>query len=260
MSGHAERYAARRTQERVPAALLSAAIVALLGWALIAGLGVSVPSVTSDALKIFSVVPPPPKPPPPPPTPDIVRRHRTPRPEGAAAPPNLKAKPTEVVAPEPIVPVTIPPPVVSAKVAGPGTAASAGAAPIPGPGTGAGGIGIGTGSGGRGNGDGGGGGGGRETGPRLIRDDHRGIRFPQSAPAGLYRLTIRYAVEPDGSVADCRIIRSSGNTEIDGMTCSNAERRLLYKPCRDEEGRAVLCWIVRDEEWTIQHDRADRRG
>ena len=248
----ANRYQGSGVRQRLPAALLSAAIVALLGWLLVTGLGVLMPAVPNDPLKLFSVMPPAP----PPPEADIVRRHRTPRPEGAAAPPNLKAKPTEVVAPEPIVPVTAPPPVVVATVAGPGIAAVAGAAPIRGPGTGAGGIGTGRGSGGRGNGDGGGG--GRETGPRLIRDDHRGIRFPQSAPPGRYQLTIRYAVEPDGRVDDCRILISSGNVEIDGMTCSNAERRLRYKPCRDGDGRAVLCWIVRDEEWTIKHDRTDR--
>ncbi len=72
----------------------------LLGWALIVGLGVDIPRAAQGALATFDILPPPPDPPPPPPVPQVVRAGR---PEGRAAPPNLRSKATEIVATPPVV-------------------------------------------------------------------------------------------------------------------------------------------------------------
>ena len=131
-------------RDRILSAAGAAALCAALGYALILGLGVSLPSAIPDALKTFAVGPPPP----PPPLEKVVPRPaKSHRPEGAASPANLRSKATELVAPIPIVPPVIPPPIVAALKPGVGSAATTGAAPVPGPGTGAGGEGDGTGSG-----------------------------------------------------------------------------------------------------------------
>ena len=105
----------------------------VLGYALLNGLVVPMPAAVSDALKVFDAAPPPPPPPE-----EKVRPRPSPsrKPEGAASPPNLKSKATEVVAPPPVVPVVVPPPVVVAEKAGVGAQATAGASDVRGPGTG----------------------------------------------------------------------------------------------------------------------------
>jgi protein TonB len=190
----------------------------------------------------------------PPPPPRIRPEHeRSRRREGAASPPNLEARPTEVVAPPPVIPQ--PPPLPAAPIAGPGDKPTAGAAPIPGPGTGAGGQGNGTGSGGSGNGPGGGGGEGGETPPRHIRGTIRDGDYPRgAATAGIGgTVSVIYAVETDGRATHCAITRSSGNAELDETTCRLIEERFRFEPSRDRNGRPIRSRIVQDHEWDVQN-------
>ena len=92
-------------RERAAAAILVAAVVALLGYALLLGLASSVLRQPAEAIKLLDLLPPPP---PPPPEPERERPKQARR-EGAASPPNLRSKATPVVAPTPIVPqVSVP--------------------------------------------------------------------------------------------------------------------------------------------------------
>src|SRR3546814_17079936 len=106
------------------------------------------PVAASDALKLFEVLPKPP--------PRIEKitppRVGSKKPKDAASPPNLKAKPTEIVAPPPVVLPIVPPSVTAASTPGVGSDPSAGASDVSGPGTGSGGQGTGTGGGGAGEG------------------------------------------------------------------------------------------------------------
>ena len=176
-------------QERLSSAIAVAMFHALLGYAFVTGLGIDVVEVVDDRLKIFDVAVLPPPPPIQEATPakeksvEPVKRPRpAPKdPEGAAAPPNIKSRPTEIVAPKPEIRLPVPSPVIAAPIAGPGAAATSGNAPFRGPGTGAGGVGTGTGSGRFGNGGGGGGGGGVVSKARWIGG--AAARFGLSLPA-----------------------------------------------------------------------------
>ena len=122
-----------RDHDRVKAMIGVAVLHGLLGYALTSALGIQVPIRERDDLKLFALTPE---------NPPIAREPVRPRSareqkEGAAAPPNLKAVPTPVVAPPPEVRLAPPPPVIAAPVAGLGGDPSAGAAEVPGPGTGA---------------------------------------------------------------------------------------------------------------------------
>ncbi len=220
-------------RDRLKSALGVAAFHALLGYALLTGLGFSPVQDVAQELRLFDVVEPPPPPPPavpPPPRKKIEAKNPKPKdPEGAASPPNLKDTPTPVVAPKPEIPLPVPPPIVTAPVGGQGNAAKAGAAPVPGPGTGSGGVGNGLGSGEYGTGTGGGGGGGigRPTRARHIR----GSIGPSDYPDRAYRarttgvVGLRFVVAPDGYVSDCAVTRSSGSRELDDTTCRLILRR-----------------------------------
>lgn len=237
-------------RDRLISALLSAGLVALLGWLLVTGLGVRMPGAVERALETFEVAPPAP----PPPVPIVPAPARNRRPEGEAAPPNLRSTATPVVAPVPIVIVRLPSPVPAAPVADFGGDPTQGAAAVPGPGTGAGGIGDGRGSGGRGDGDGGGWEGEEETPPRRIRGRLRYADHPQAGAAGGVSdtVSVRYYVEVDGRVSGCRVTASSGNAALDATTCRLITERFRYRPSLDARGRPVRSVVVVDHDWGVE--------
>jgi protein TonB len=252
-------FASRR--DRMAAAAGVAALEALLGYVLITGLHVARGMPAPDTLRILNLAPPPPPPPlkkpkPPPHTSKAVD------PEGAAAPPNLRATPTEIVRPPPP-PIVLPPPppVAAAPIAGTGAAPTAGAAPVPGPGTGAGGEGNGTGSGLGGNGIGGGGlgggGRGRTKPPKHIHGRIGNADYPEAAKAAGAQggLWVRYTVQVNGRATNCRVLRSSGNAALDATTCRLIQERFVFRPAKDERGRPFPADLVEEHEW-IMNEKA----
>jgi protein TonB len=237
-------------RSRIVGAALALAVQAALLWLLVFGLALPRYMATDDEdLATFATTPPPP---PPRASPERRKSHRK---QGAAAPRNLRAQATAVVAPPPLI---VPPPtaIVAAPVAGTGVQSSQGASDRPGPGTGAGGFGTGTGSGGRGDGDGW----GDETPPRWKKGRIKDSDYPRAAAeAGASgTVTVRYRVEIDGRATRCAITRSSGNAELDETTCRLIEQRFRYEPSRDADGRPVISYIVRDNDWIIDRIAPDR--
>jgi protein TonB len=237
-----------RNEDRIKGAVGAAVLQGLFLYALINGLAVTMPAATGDDLKLFGIAPEPA----PPPVEKVVPHRGSRKPEGAPSPPNLRAKPTEIVAPPPVLRFVVPPPVVTAPIAGPGSDPSAGASDVRGPGTGSGGVGTGTGSGGSGNGEGAGD--GDETPPRWLRGRIKDSDYPSAAgEAGNNgTVSVRYTVGTDGRVSGCAVTRSSGSAELDETTCRLIEQRFRYAPSRDAQGRAVPSTVVEDHEWVIE--------
>jgi protein TonB len=237
---------------RLTGALAAIAVQALIVLALLLGLRVAMPPGAAESLKLFAV--PPDRPPPPHRIEPAPRKLS--RPEGEAAPPNLRSEATPVVAPPPLVVVTRPPPpIVAAPVPAEGAQASSGASDRPGPGTGAGGIGNGRGSGGSGDGDGS----GEGTPPRLRRGEIRDSDYPASAAElGVGGVVgVRYLVWTDGRVRDCRIDRSSGNAALDEATCRLIEERFRFDPARDGDGEPEPAYLVENHEWVLERVPAE---
>ncbi|MGV3769440.1 MAG: energy transducer TonB [Sphingobium phenoxybenzoativorans] len=240
------------TRDRIAAALAVAVLHAALGFALLFGLRVDAPLRISEELKIFGV---PPEPAPPPKEPrKPASRHESLRPEGAASPPNLKARPTQIAAPPPVLPVLVPPLVIAAPVPGVGNDASAGNAAVRGPGTGSGGTGTGTGSGDDGFGDGDGG----NSPPRWIRGRIKDSDYPKAeAEAGVGgTVSVRYTVETTGRATGCTVTQSSGSADLDAVTCRLVEDRFRYRPSMTPQGRAVRSIIVENHHWVIDREQA----
>lgn len=247
----------RIDRERLASALAVAAVHAALGYALLTGLGVSLPGKVQEVLAAFDVTDPPPPRPDPPPNPPRPLPERAPRDEGAAAPPNLTSRATPIVAPD--TPIPIPPPLTVTELPGVGAEATSGNAERVGPGTGAGGFGDGTGSGRYGNGPGGGGGGERAVPLRsdLGNLDCRDGAF--SCPS--VEITLRFTVGADGRVTDCRVLRASGDADVDRQTCPRAEQRMRFRPARDPSGRKVpaqITWVHDFEARERQPDYDER--
>lgn len=238
----------QENRDRFKSGLGVAAFHLLLGYALITGLGFELPAEVKDKLEVFDVVEPPP-PPEEKPKPAEVRVKA---PEGAASPPSLKANPTPVVAPKPIIKLDVPPPIVSVPLPTPvpiGLDPAAGVAAIPGPGTGTGGEGNGTGAGGQGSGTGGGGG----TPARWLRGRITDADYPDAAvrarASGV--VFLRFVVGRDGRVDSCRVTRSSGNRSLDETTCRLILRRFHYRPALDSEGEPVPATITGEHDWEL---------
>ena len=250
------------TQDRIKSALAAGAFHALLGYALVTGLGIDVTAAVDDRLKLFDV----PDMAVPPPLPEAIplkekAKEPAPRPkpapkdpEGAAAPPNIKSRPTEIVAPEPEIRLPVPSPVIAAPIAGPGAAATSGNAPFRGPGTGAGGVGTGTGSGRFGDGGGGGGGSGPVVPARCIRCElPNSVAPPHLAETGFTgAVHVRFTIQASGRVRPCTVTRSSGDRELDRVTCREIERRYRYRPARDAWGRPVAETLSGPHEWDMR--------
>lgn len=238
--------------------LRSVAAVALihigLGYALLYGLDVRFTRAASDGLRVFDL---PQISPPPPLEEPIPAPMQSKTPEGAAAPPGLKAEASPIVAPVPRIVPVVPPPIAVAALPAQGSAPTAGASDIAGPGPGAGGEGAGTGSGGSGDGTGGG---GIVTRPRHLEGRFRGSDYPRRAgDAGAEGTVLaHYDVGVDGRVSNCRVVRSSGNVDLDETTCRLIERRFRYAPARDADGNAVPDVAGWEEDWWIGPRRQRR--
>ena len=219
--------AGRQDQAKAIAAVV--AVHAALAFIILSGLNVRAVSAAVSALKTFNIEQPPPVPPPPP-------RQRPQqalkKPQGASA---KKAEPSPIVAPPPR--VLVPSPLPAATVAGTGSASTIGA----------GSSGTGTGAGASGYGLGGGGTGGSYTPARKLTKipDHEYRRFAATGTAyGSVAISIR--VNPDGSVSDCRIARSSGNPYADALMCELTIQYVRFSPARDPAGRPVaqdVTWV-----------------
>jgi protein TonB len=260
--------------ERIRGAVPVALVHAVLVYGILSGLAVAFTPEAKRETKVLNLAPPPPLPVPeipmPPPVPDTGETESEvradPREEGAASPPNIESRRTQIVAPT----QERASPVRAATEAGTGSDTTQGAAPVEGPGTGSGGIGTGTGSGDGGDGSGAGGGGGRGEGrlrrPRRIAGRLSDRDYPPGlGEAGVQGpVWVRFAVETDGSVSNCTVTESSGSALLDRHTCDLIEARYRYRPARDGSGRPIRSSLIEYYEWVVQdlpeeHEEPRRR-
>jgi protein TonB len=222
----------RGTADRPEQAKAIAAVVAIhaaLAFVILTGLNVHIVRQAVEQLKTFNLQPPPPRPPVRPP-----QQTRATAEEKPAGEPAKKAEPSPIVAPPQRIPA--PSPLPAAKVAGSGSASSSGAG-VSGSGTGAGGTGTGT----------GGGGGGAYTPARKISKipDREYRRFAATGIAsGSVAIAVR--VNADGSVSNCRVVRSSGSSAADSLMCQLFVQYVRFSPARDPGGRAIaqeITWV-----------------
>jgi protein TonB len=249
----------RIDRDRITAIVGVGLLHGLLGYAFLTGLALDVVRQAGQSLKVFEIVEPPPPPPIEPPRPAM---KPAPEREGAAAPPNLKSRPTPVIAPPPTIKLNVPTPIVAAPEATPlppGPDPTAGNASQAGPGWGAGGQGVGTGSGASGFGAGGG---GIARGAQHVSGELRNSDYPRTAlRMGIEgTVTVRYTIAPDGFAERCVILQTSGSAELDQTTCRLIERRFRYRPARDASGRPVPQDLVKTYDWWLPTLRGERPG
>lgn len=225
------------TADRPDRAKAIAAVIAIhagLAFIILTGLNVPVVQQAVEKLTTINITQPPPPPPvQPPPKPAPVPQAAK-KPQGASA---KKAEPSPVVAPQPKLPV--PSPVPAAKVAGTASATTSGAAS----------SGLGTGAGGIGSGIGGGGTQGFTPARKITKIPNREYRrlADSGMAAGSVAITIR--VNTDGTVSNCRVVRSSGNSYADSLMCQLTVEYVRFSPARDPSGRPVAQDVTFAPNW-----------
>jgi len=229
---YADRRDLGRPRERAFALAAVVCVQAAIGLVLFGGLRVSISHRADvvEQLLNFTIAPPPP-PPVPPPEPKR-SNDRSSAPKAERAPLGGSPGPKPAHAPPSVTPVVAVKPSAAPSGGGIGTGPALGS-------------GAGGGTGGRGFG---GGGGGRDL--ELLSGDI----FPSDYPRRLAKAgiggTVRMlgTVQPNGRVTNCRVTRSSGVPELDGLTCRLIEQRFVYRPATDRSGRPVADNV--EIEWT----------
>lgn len=190
---------------RTAGIVVVAVIHAVLGYALVTGLGYNVIKQKIDDLKTFDVSEPPPppeKPPPPPP------KDNTPPPPIIAPPAIVRMAPIQspvIVSPiMPQAPVITPPPRPNPPPV-PHVSQTAKA---------------------------------RGDLHSLFSTDD----YPASSLRNNEQGTtaVRITVGTDGRVADCQVTQSSGSSALDSATCSIIRRRAKYTPAKNDDGSAAM--------------------
>ena len=216
--------------DRAKAIAAVVGVHAALAFVILSGLNVKMVSQAVEQLKTFNLQTPPP-PPPVPPAPRPKPRQVLNKPQGAPA---KKAESAPVVAPP--TPLPVQSPIPAAKIAGSGSASS----------TGAGTSGTGTGAGGVGNGAGAGQGGAYTPARKLTKIPDREYRRFAATGIASGSVAISIRVEPNGTVSNCRIARTSGSAYADALMCQLTVQYVRFSPARDPAGRPIaqdVTWV-----------------
>lgn len=217
-------YQGAETPDRLKAVGGVLVVHAALAALILSGLDVARVARTVERLKTFEIV----QSPPPPPPPRSAARRATGK-VGAAA---RKARATPVIAQQPRILLPAKAPVIAAAIPSTGSARTAGAA-NDGTGTGAGGSGTGMGGGGSGDYS------GYTPAQMLNKIPDREYRRIANGRIPRGSASIRFRVNPDGTMANCRITRSSGDAAVDWIVCDAATRYLRFSPARNRDGQPI---------------------
>jgi protein TonB len=231
---YAEHRRTVRPRERAIALGAVAVVQGVVAFALLRGLQVDVARPGEVVQRLIEITLA--KPPPPPPVP--ARAMPKPSPESApkAAPEKLGGSP----GPKPAhAPPSVAPVVPVAPAAAP-SGGGRGSGPA---------VGTGAGGGVGGNGYGAGAGGGTEI--ELISGDITPRDYPKRVGnAGVGgTVSVTFTVQANGRATGCRVTRSSGVPELDGLTCSIIEQRFVFRPATDRLGRPVSDEVEWDQDW-----------
>jgi len=218
--------------DQAKAIVAVAAVHVALAFIILSGLRVPIVSQAVEQLKTFNLTPPPPPPVEPPPRPQP-----QPAMKEAAGAPAKKAEPSPVVAPTP--PIAVQSPIPAAKIAGTGSASTSGA------GT----RGTGTGAGGAGTGPGGGGTGGYTPARKLTKIPDSQYRRLAASGIRSGSVAINIRVNSDGTVSNCRVVRSSGSEYADSLMCQLTLAYVRFSPARDPSGRRVAQDVTWAPNW-----------
>ena len=85
---------------------------------------------------------------------------------------------------------------------------------------------------------------------KIAGDIYNSDYPPNLANAGVGgRVSVAIGVGIDGRVTSCRVSRSSGNSQLDSLTCRLIEQRYRFRPSIDRYGRPIPDEADVDQDW-----------
>ena len=216
-------------KSRAASTVLMAAFVTLVIWGLAVGMDVSVVKKIAEQLDVIAVEeeppPPPDEPPPPPPPvenlppppPVVIPPSPIPPPRTPNVIRDTTPRPPQVYVPTPV----ITPPAPPAPPPPPAVDLSKGAQP-------------------------------RTAQNRWVTTGDYPPRSLRSGAEGTTRVSL--SVNAEGRVTGCSVISSSGDSQLDSATCSNAQRRARYRPALDRSGKPIASTETFAVTWQIPAD------
>jgi periplasmic protein TonB len=247
-----------RQEDRMKAVIGVLIVHFLVGFLLLRGLDVKNADVAITTLKTFNVATDKAIDPPPPPRP--LEKEKAAKQEGVASAANRQQMRAPVEAAK--TKIIIKSRKITAEIADKGKSDKSGSAKNEGPGSGAGGTGSGTGSGNVGNGAGGGGNGGDPGGgiasrARKISGSITNKDYPKAAARAKEggEVTAYFTVSSDGRASGCKVVKSSGNGELDATTCRLIEQRFRYEPARNKRGEAISDVTGWQQTWWLERGK-----
>lgn len=239
-------------RERAAAAAMVAAGHALAVLLIAGGVSRAPDRPVAEAIRLIDLTEPPPpaERPPIPPPPESRAPAGGGAPEGRAAPP-----PVRIDAPPPAIRLD-PPPRIAAPPLDLSDAATAPGLGRDGAGTGQGGTGTGSGTGSGAGAEGAGTGDGPAVRTRRIQGGFTSRDYPRAAARLGAEGTViaRLAIGANGRVADCRVVESSGNADLDATTCRLILRRFRFEPARDAAGAPTTDIVDWEQPWSLARD------
>lgn len=94
-----------------------------------------------------------------------------------------------------------------------------------------------------------------------FQSDNGGVFKPTDYPLGALdksasgTVVIAYDIKLDGRASDCRVVGSSGNSELDRVTCEVLIERAKYSPAIGPDDRPVESKVVLAVHWTVRTER-----
>jgi protein TonB len=233
MPAYAERQRTVRPRERLTALAAVILVQGALALALLIGLRVEVSRPADIVQRLIDVTLPRPLPPPPPVR--SPRQQHHPQSAPKAAPHKLGGSP----GPKPAHATPSVTPVVAVHPNAAPSGGGAGTGPAVGSGAGGG-----TGGNGYGAGEGG-------TDLEHIAGEIEVSDYPSElGRAGIGgRVSVTLTVEATGRVSECRVTRSSGVAQLDGLTCRIMQQRFRFRPSTDRYGRPIRDEVDWDHDW-----------
>lgn len=65
------------------------------------------------------------------------------------------------------------------------------------------------------------------------------------------RVFVRLRISEAGALTDCSVLRSSGSTELDAVTCRVIKERARFEPARDTGGKAIRGVVSSTVQWML---------
>ncbi len=208
-------------KERTVAAVITAAILIVVGYLFYTGLALNVlkkAAVDLNVIDIKDQPPPPPKVPPPPPP----KQEKAPPPPISAPPPLVRTVTPPIFTAPPPPPYTPPAPPTIAPPAPPAPPAKPSQA----------------------------------SGLRERGDPQGWVSSDDYPPAALRNeeqgsTGVRLDVGPDGKPTNCTVTRSSGFPDLDDTTCKLLMRRARFTPAKDTAGNGMAAVWNKSMRWQI---------